>query len=322
MPPLAVDAEGRPRTVGVEIEFSGLDLERASRIIVQLFGGRPVRDNECEMHVRDTTLGDFHVEVDSHTLKKLAKKRRRGRLLDWAEQVQHWWLGSMVGTFTPHEISTAPIPIERLGELDRLVHALGRAGAEGTDDAVWNVFGVHFNPSAPSRDPRTLLDYIRAYALLHPELVEALRVDPARRMMRFATAYPDAYVRKVLDPDYAPDIDQLIGDYLEHNPTRNRALDLLPLFATFDLERVRRACEDPRVTGRPTFHFRLPNSEVSDLEWRISDEWALWIEVERLAADRARIAQLSEVARAQLDHPIPMLRGKWNALGGAVAERR
>ncbi|HET6339660.1 MAG TPA: amidoligase family protein [Polyangiales bacterium] len=322
LPPVSVDAAGNPRTVGVEIEFSGLPLEAASRTLIELYGGTAVPENEYELRVTGTRLGDFHVEVDSHLLKTLGKKKRRGKVLDWVERMQAVIFGSVAGSLTPHEISTSPIPMARVGELDRLVHALGRAGAEGTDDWVWNVLGVHFNPSVPSDDPAVLLDYLRAYSLMHPELVDALRVDATRRFMRFATAYPDAYVRKILDPAYQPDLHQLIGDYLEHNPTRNRALDCLPLFAHYDLERVRAACQDPRVWGRPTFHFRLPNSEVSDQTWRISDEWKLWIEVERLAADRERIATLSEVALAQLENPIPLFRSKWNALGGWIAEHR
>jgi hypothetical protein len=31
-----------------------------------------------------------------------------------------------------------------------------------------------------------------------------------------------------------PDLDTLIDDYLEYNPTRNRALDFLPLFLHLD----------------------------------------------------------------------------------------
>lgn len=322
LPPLRVDQDGRPRTVGVEIEFTGLDFPASTATLTELFGGEVVRDNEAEYRVVGTRLGDFTVEVDSHRLKVLAKKRRLGKVLDFFERIEHVIFGSVAGILTPYEIITSPMPIERIGELDKLVHALGRAGAEGTDDWVWNVLGVHFNPSVPSHDPAVLLSYLRAYSLLHEELVEALKVDAARRMMQFATAYPDAYVRKILAPDYRPDLSQLIGDYLEHNPTRNRALDCLPLFAQFDVERVRAACADPRVRGRPTFHFRLPNSEVSDQTWRISDEWKLWIEVERLAADSERIARLSAIALEQLENPIPLLRSKLHALGGSLPEHR
>jgi uncharacterized membrane protein YdjX (TVP38/TMEM64 family) len=321
-PPRAVDDQGKPRTVGVEIEFAALDLEAACRTVRELFGGSVVRDSECELRVVDTRLGEFHLEVDSHVLKYLAKKRRRGFALDWFDRLQRRARRLLAGNLTPHELSTAPLPIERIPDLDRLVHALGRAGAEGTDDWVWSVLGVHFNPSVPSTDPRVLRDYIRAYALLHRELVEALRVDPARRIMRFAAAYPDAYVRKILAPDYAPDLTQLIDDYLEYNATRNRGLDVLPLFAHLDLERVRRATRDPRIWGRPTFHFRLPNSQVSDPAWRISDEWKLWLEVERLAADPSCLAVLSAIARTQLEKPIPIFRTRWHALGGSATGSR
>ena len=38
----------------------------------------------------------------------------------------------------------------------------------------------------------------------------------------------------MLDAGYGPDLGALIDDYLAANPTRNRALDLLPLFAELD----------------------------------------------------------------------------------------
>ncbi|HKU37118.1 MAG TPA: amidoligase family protein [Polyangiales bacterium] len=322
LPPRVHDASGKPRTVGVEIEFGGLDLNGAARTVVELFGGRIVHDNECEVRVVESRLGEFHVEIDSRPLKLIAKKKRRGLMLDWVERFRRQFLGSVVGSITPYEISTAPLPIERIGELDRLAHALGRAGAEGTSEAIWSAVGVHFNPSLPSTEPQVILDYIRAYSLLHPELVDALDVNPTRRVLRFATAYPDAYVRKILDPDYAPDMTQLIDDYLEHNATRNRGLDCLPLFAYFDADRVRTATKDPRIWGRPTFHFRLPNSKVDDPAWRVSDEWRLWLEVERLAADPARLARLSAQALRQLDKPLPIFRTRWQALGGSATGSR
>ena len=43
----------------------------------------------------------------------------------------------------------------------------------------------------------------------------------------------------MLDPDYWPDLTGLTEDYLAVNPTRRRALDLLPLLTPFDQERVR-----------------------------------------------------------------------------------
>ena len=299
LPPLPADDHGRPRKVGVEIEFLRLELEAACKVIAELFGGRSEQVHECALRVVGTQLGDFKVELDSHPLTELAKKRRRRLPVRAWERFKGAVLGLIAGTWTPSEITTEPIAPERLNELDRLVHALGRAGAGGTDDGLLAVVGVHFNPAAPS-DARLLRDYIRAYSLLHSRLRRVLRVDRMRRAFRYATAYPRAYRRLVLAPDYAPDLAQLIDDYLRHNPTRNRGLDLLPLFAHLDPERVRAATSDPRIKGRPTFHFRLPNSQVGDPRWRITDEWRAWLEVERLAVDAPRLAALSAGALARM----------------------
>jgi uncharacterized membrane protein YdjX (TVP38/TMEM64 family) len=322
LPPKTHDHTGKPRTVGVEVEFAVLDLESASKKIQELFGGEIVPVHEYEMRIRNTSLGEFRVEVDSHPLHELASKRRRGSPIRWFERAKGALLGAVAETITPHELATPPLQFEQLADVDRLVHALGRAGAQGTDDSILHVLGVHFNPSMPSGDPRELRDYIRAYVLLHDELVEALHVDTARRVMRFATAYPVAYARKVLDPDYAPDLPQLIHDYLEHNATRNRGLDLLPLFTHFDAERVRRATKDPRINGRPTFHFRLPNSEIGDPAWRVSDEWRLWLEVERLASEPARLAALGRAALERFEQPFWALRTRVTALRRPSADHR
>jgi hypothetical protein len=133
-------------------------------------------------------------------------------------------------------------------------------------------------------------------------------MDPARRALRFATAYPLAYRRLLFAPDYAPDMPALISDYLRHNPTRNRGLDLLPLFAHLDPLRVRAAVHDPRIKSRPTFHFRLPNSQVGTPGWRISDEWRVWLEVERLASDRRLVSAAAAEAHRSLDRS---WRGRW-----------
>jgi uncharacterized membrane protein YdjX (TVP38/TMEM64 family) len=299
-PPLPFDQQAHPRMVGVEIEFLRLELDAACDVIVQLFGGRVESLHEHARRVVGTDLCDFRVELDSHALAELAKKKKRHLPLRLWERFKGAVLGVIASTWTPLEVVTGPIPCDRLGELDRLVHALGRAGAGGTDDGLLAVVGVHFNPTAPS-DARSLRDYIRAYALLHERLERVLRVDLGRRAFRYATAYPRAYRRLVLAPDYAPDLPRLIDDYLRHNPTRNRGLDLLPLFAHLDPERVRAATDDPRVTGRPTFHFRLPNSQVSDPDWRITDEWRAWLEVERLAADPLRLSTLASAEVARVD---------------------
>ncbi len=98
----------------------------------------------------------------------------------------------------------------------------------------------------------------------------------------------------MLQPDYPADVGRLIDDYLEHNPTRNRPLDLLPVLAYLDKDRVMSKVEDPHlVKARPAYHYRLPNCLTDEPNWRIAREWNTWVAVERLAADADKLAAMS-----------------------------
>jgi hypothetical protein len=93
-------------------------------------------------------------------------------------------------------------------------------------------------------------------------------------------------VRRVIDPDYAPDVARLAGDYLAHNPTRNRPLDLLPVLAFTDPGLLaRHGLGGQKARPRPCLNYRLPNSLIDDPHWSIAAEWNRWVLVERLAGD-------------------------------------
>lgn len=307
-PPQPLDERGELRRVGVEIEVLDLTIERASGLLIQLFGGHAVRENEYQMTIAETSLGTFGVEVDSSPLKAIAKKRKRFHVLSAWDRVRERFFGAVAEHVTPTEIVTAPIAPEDLVQMDELVRALADAGAVGTEASVVYGIGVHLNPTVPSSRPDVLRDYIRAFTLLYPWLTQVLRPNISRRIQRFIEPYPAAYARVVLDAGYAPSLPELIDDYLAHNPTRNRGLDLLPLFAQLDGPRVKRAIDDDRVSARPTFHFRMPDSRVDELGFRITDQWRAWLEVERLACDASRLEQLSAEALAALSTPIALLR--------------
>ena len=102
---------------------------------------------------------------------------------------------------------------------------------------------------------------------------------------------PALWLTALLGPPLAAALGSLVDDYLEHNPTRNRALDFLPLFTELDEPRVRAVVEDELVKARPALHYRLPNSEIDDPEWGIHLPWSRWLQVEHLAADEARLAE-------------------------------
>ncbi|MEM6707403.1 MAG: amidoligase family protein [Pseudomonadota bacterium] len=143
------------------------------------------------------------------------------------------------------------------------------------------------------------LAHLRAFIALQHWIVVTQEIDLSRRATRYAALFDRGFEALVLRPDYRPDWTQLIVDYIEHNPTRNRALDLLPVFAHVDEPLLRRRIDDPRIKSRPTYHYRLSDCRIGEPAWTIDKPWRCWLEVERLAGDADR---LDTLARARLDY--------------------
>jgi len=60
---------------------------------------------------------------------------------------------------------------------------------------------------------------------------------------------------------------------------------MLPLFAHLAPKTLHPLIDDERIKARPTYHYRLPNTQLSDPVWRVADEWNRWVAVEMLASD-------------------------------------
>jgi len=180
------------------------------------------------------------------------------------------------------EVVCPPIPLNNLSVLTPMVRGLREAGAMGTEESLIAAYGVHVNTEIPRLDADTLFSYLRAFAILQWWLVDAHEVDATRRISPYIDLYPQAYVRQVLSRSEST-VDQIFTDYLEHNASRNRALDLLPILAEIDSDRVREAVDDPRIKARPAFHYRLPNCQIEHPDWSLSGAWNTWCVVERLA---------------------------------------
>jgi hypothetical protein len=136
------------------------------------------------------------------------------------------------------------------------------------EEMLRNAFGLQLNPEVPDTDAGTLRRYLQAFLCLADRLQARPRVDP----------------------------------------TRNRALDLLPLFLHLDPGRVRAAVDNPRAKPRPALHYRLPNCEVDHSGWGLGPAWRGWLQVEHLAADPVRLG--AAYARF-LDRPLGGLFGNW-----------
>jgi hypothetical protein len=111
--------------------------------------------------------------------------------------------------------------------------------------------------------------------------------------------------------DYDDDLAGLIDDYIGANPVRDRALDMLPVFAHLDPDRIAAALPDEPVSPRPTLHYRLSNSRVGDPQWSVSLEWQRWCVIARLAYDPDRLEQLR---KRFLASRVPSLSDKWRRL--------
>ncbi|MEQ9449757.1 MAG: amidoligase family protein, partial [Rhodospirillaceae bacterium] len=212
------------------------------------------------------------------------------RIIDGARQV----LGQVSEIAAPYEITSPPLDLGNLSQMDRLVRALSDAGATDTLENWVYGFGVQLNPEVVSLEASSILRYLQSYMLLNDWLRSEIAVDVTRRVLPFADPFPAAYRARILAADYSPSLTELIDDYLADNPTRNRDLDMLPLFTYLDEDRVAAAIDDGLTKSRPTFHYRLPDCRLNDPKWSVTAEWNRWAYVERLAEDRERLRSMAD----------------------------
>ncbi len=275
-------AEGKPRRVGVEVEFMGLSARSAARALAHDLGGFIEVEDPHAFRVLGTRLGDLRVETDL----RYTHPQRHPKLAIRLGARAAAWLGTLVSPLVPRELVTAPLPIARLSEVDEAIASLRSAGASGSGAVALDSLSLHFNIDPPSLDAATITAFLKAF--LSAE--ERLRQETAGRSLRLTRvlppSYPIAYRDRVLAPDYWPDLRTLTADYLNSNPTRKRAFDLLPLLAYLDEKQVRQTLPYEKIGPRPVFHFRLPQAHVGDHNWSILQDWERWVSVENLALEQ------------------------------------
>lgn len=289
------------------MELGGLDLATIVDRVQAVVGGElePVRRYEATL--KGTSIGDVRVELDAILFREfklqgfLEGLRLEKVKADLGEQVEKV-MATEARRFVPFEVVFDPIEFGRLDELDAVRESL-HFGAEGTGASVFNAFGLHFNPEVNPVSAANILKYLQAFLILYEDLKKLHRVDTARRISPFIDPFPRKYARKVLSPDYRPDLETLIDDYLDLNPTRNRPLDLLPIFCWLDEERVRRRLPEEKISKRPTLHYRLPDCRVDEPDWTITEEWEVWLTVEQLAENPRELYERLRSEYRRMKHP-------------------
>lgn len=290
LPPSRYTASGAVRRVGFELEYGELPLDEAARIVHAVTGGTVQTINPWHYRIH-TDSGTYALMLDYQLIAESRIARRLEALgldapadPDLVTSVTHL-IGTLSTTLVPFELTTPPLPLPQLGIMEMLNTALGEAGALGTDADPAYAFGLHINVEAARIEAAYIVAILQAFFLLYDYLIAQMHPNITRRLSPYIDPFPESYAARVLDPAYQPGFSALIDDYLGDNPTRNRPLDLLPLLATIDKARIIRVLPDEKLSPRPAFHYRLPNSRIDDPQWSIAQEWNRWLLIERLAAD-------------------------------------
>lgn len=273
---------GEGRRTGVEVEFAGLTEREAADVVARLWGGTVAERAPHVFEVAGTEIGTVKIELDT-ALKARAETELADTLLDLSREV------------VPVEIVTEPLPAERLPEMDRLMKALESAGAEGTRDGVLYAFGIHLNTEVAARDAGFVVPVVRAFALIEQWLRRAEPPDLSRRVLPFIDPWPRDFVDRCAGDGADWTLEDLRDTYLDLVASRDHGLDLLPLLEELFPDEVRAALPDGAAKGgRPTWHYRLPETGLGAADWSIAWEWNRWVLVERVAADGRLLGALSD----------------------------
>lgn len=297
LPATTENFQGDERRVGIEIEFAGIEADQAAAAVTTVYGGTVEHENRFLAHVRDTSVGDFKVELDALFLQSEAYRDILDKLgiditsEDLGDRLEEI-LAKVAATIVPLEICSPPITLSRLGSIEDLVAELRRAGALGTARSPLYAFGLQFNPEVPSLEPAYILSILQSFLVQFDDICRDRGIDLTRRLLPFVRAFDDDFRAFMCRADYAPTRDELIDDYLRLSPSRNRPLDLLPLLAFIDKDTVlRRAAEPALIKPRPTFHYRLPDCHIDQPDWTVAHEWRWWLRIEELAAEPERLRE-------------------------------
>lgn len=288
------NADGAERRVGVELEFSGLSYDALVTQVRDILDGKVGRQDYYET-VIETPDGDYLVELDSAPVKALRDEAER----DLPEPLKQLQRGAMdlveavAERLVPLEVVCPPLPLSKLDRVETLCTRLREAGALGSRHSVYFAFGCQLNPELPDLEPATILRYMRAFAGLYPWLRERQQLDFSRKLTTYITPWPRQYMDWIMAPDYAPDLETLMVDYIEFNPTRNRALDLMPLWAELRPDILWQCVDDKRIKARPTLHYRLPDCDIDNPDWGFYHVWNDWLAVEAMASNETLLAEFT-----------------------------
>jgi hypothetical protein len=315
-PPVRSNSSGEERKVGYEFEFTGVEMPEAAGIIQSLYGGRVSEISTYEYAVEDSGFGTFKLELDAQLFReKKYEKILQSIGVDLAsfkniDSIEDA-LKDLASSVVPFEIVTPPVPLSKMHELNKLVDRLREMKAKGTGSSFIYAFGMHINPEVYDESAQSILNHLRSYVLLDPWIRKDAKINVSRKVTPFINPYEEEYIQYILDPEYEPDLEKLIRDYFEFGNSRNRALDLLPLFMHVDEKLTSSLIKDTLTSARPTYHYRLPNCSLEDPDWSIASEWNRWVYVEIMASDYSMLNRYSRARLKMKRDTLVRFEAKW-----------
>ncbi|NBC66834.1 MAG: amidoligase [Bacteroidetes bacterium] len=315
-PPITTNPSGNERTVGFEFEFTGVEMEDIASLLSMLYGGKIEQLSTFEFKIVKTRFGDFGLELDAQLIRDKKYERFLKSIgIDLSEyegqDLVEDSLKGLASSVIPYEIITPPIALSKMGELTSLVDGLRKLKAKGTGSSFVYAFGLHLNPEIPDESTTTLLNYLRAFVLLDPWIRKDITVDVSRRLTPFINRFEDDYMEHILSPGYQPNQTKFIKDYFDFGNSRNRPLDMQPLFMYLNEELTSKLVEDTLTSSRPAFHYRLPNCSLEDKTWTLAGEWNRWVLVETLAEDDESLLQYCKAYLKMRSETVIRFEAKW-----------
>lgn len=313
LPAVQTKTGGTPRRVGIEFELQGLDVDELAAIVAATLDGTIRQHSDAEYTVTTPNNEEYRVEIDSALLKSnAAVKADKPDETSALQEAAFSAISSVGSLVVPCEVVSPPLAMADIAEpMDSLVAAIRAAGGQGTRQSPLYAFGVHLNIEPPTLEANQVVNYIKAFVCLYDWIVEAGDVDLTRQIMPYIRRFPTGYEDLVTAPGYAPDWRTMIDDYLAANPTRNRALDMLPMFAHMDADAVRDIVDDDLIKPRPAFHYRLANCCIDDPDWSIAAPWSRWLQIEQLALDEARLEECCDAFTRDRQRLLSKLDSQW-----------
>lgn len=286
------------RRCGVEIEFSGLDVHKAARVVADAVGGTVEDTGRHTAEVHGTSIGDIEFELDTRYAKPARDPGLVDRVLD-ALHIRDQAAELLADVLpVPVEMVTAPLRRAQFAELDRAIAALREAGSEDTKAGTFYAYGMHLNPEHRG-DAARAIRIASAYAFAERWLRHRTPPDNMRRVTPFVDPYSDSYVlalARAYKGAAGPDLAQFVDLYAYYNPDRNRGLDMWPLLGHLDPELALAQHGGAIKNARPTYHYRLPDSRVGLEGWSPRGDLEDWEAIERAADDPPAFERLRTAA--------------------------